>query len=65
MQHAFLIAGLNDLELTACDVSNAYLNTPCCEKIWFEGGKNTGEDQGKVLVVDCALYGLKSSGNSR
>ncbi len=61
---AFLIAGLNDLDLLACDVSNAYLNAPCREKIWFVGGKDTGEDFGKVLVVDRALYGLKSSGAS-
>jgi len=61
---AFLIAALNDLDLLACDVSNAYLNAPCREKIWFVGGKDTGEDEGKVLVVDRALYGLKSSGAS-
>ena len=48
----------------ACDVSNAYLNAPCREKIWFQGGKDTGEDEGKVLIVDRALYGLRSSGAS-
>ena len=35
---AFLIAELNDLEVMACDVGNAYLNTPCREKIWFMAG---------------------------
>jgi hypothetical protein len=30
--------------------------------IWFEGGVETGEDRGKVLIVARALYGLKSSG---
>ena len=30
--------------------------------IWFEGGVETGEDRGKVLIVTRALYGLKSSG---
>ena len=64
MRLAFLIAGLNDLDLLACDVSNAYLNAPCREKVWFVGGKDTGEDFGKVLVVDRALYGLRSSGAS-
>ena len=61
---AFLIAALNGLEIMACDVMNAYLNAPCREKVWFVGGKDTGEDEGKVLVVDRALYGLKSSGAS-
>ena len=59
---AFLIAGLNDLDVLAGDVTNAYLNAACREKIWFEGGLETGADQGKVLIVTRALYGLKSSG---
>ena len=59
---AFLIAGLNDLDVLAGDVTNAYLNASCREKIWFEGGVETGEDRGKVLIVTRALYGLKSSG---
>ena len=59
---AFLIAGLNDLDVLAGDVTNAYLNAKCREKIWFEGGLETGEEKGKVLIVTRALYGLKSSG---
>jgi hypothetical protein len=59
---AFLIAALNGLDLQACDVGNAYLNAPCREKIWFVAGPEFGEDQGKVIVVVRALYGLKSSG---
>jgi hypothetical protein len=60
---AFLIARLNDLDvLTAGDVTNTYLNAKCREKIWFEGGIETGEDKGKVLIVTQVLYGLKSSG---
>ena len=43
-------------------MTNAYLNASCREKIWFEGGVETGEDQGNVLIVTRALYGLKSSG---
>jgi len=46
---AFLIAALNDLDVQACDVTNAYLNAPCCEKIWFEGGAECGEDRVKVM----------------
>jgi hypothetical protein len=35
---SFLIAALNDLEILSCDISNAYLNAPCREKIWFVAG---------------------------
>jgi len=59
---AFLIAGLNDVDVMACDLQNAYLNAKCREKIWFEGGIECGEDRGKVLIVVRALYGLKSAG---
>ena len=47
-----------------CDLENAYLNAPCGEKIWFEGRIKCGKDQGKVLVLVHALYGLKSAGAS-
>ena len=59
---AFLIAALNDLDLMACDIGNAYLNAPCREKIWFEAGPECGELAGKVCKLVRALYGLKSSG---
>ena len=62
---AFLIAALNDLDVLACDIGNAYLNAPCREKIWFLGGAEVGaEFQGKVCGMVRALYGLKSSGAS-
>ena len=62
---AFLVATLNDLEVFACDIGNAYLNAPCKEKIWFEGGTECGGMlKGKVLRLVRALYGLTSSGAS-
>ena len=36
---AFLIAALNDLDIMAADIGNAYLNAPCREKIWTVAGK--------------------------
>ena len=59
---AFLIATLNDIEIIACDVGNAYLNAPCREKVWFVAGPEFGSRQGTVVKVVRALYGLKSSG---
>ena len=61
---AFLIAALNDLEVSSCDIGNAYLNAPCKEKIWFEAGAECGEHRGKAMILVRALYGLKSSGAS-
>jgi len=59
-----LITSLHDVDVLSCDLENAYLNAKCCEKIWFEGGVECGEDAGKVLVLVRALYGLKNAGAS-
>jgi hypothetical protein len=61
---AFLIAGLNDLDVYAAYISNAYLHAPCREKIWTVAGKQFGSDSGCVMLIVRALYGLKSSGAS-
>jgi hypothetical protein len=58
----FLIAALNDLDIMSMDLENAFIQAPCREKIWFEGGLECGEDQGKVCIVVRSLYGLKSAG---
>jgi hypothetical protein len=61
---AFLLAALNDVDVFSCDISNAYLNAPCREKIWFVAGPEFGSRQGQVVKIVRALYGLKSSGAS-
>ena len=61
---ALLYASLNGLSILGCDVTNAYLNAPCREKIWVEGGPEFGTDQGSTFIIRKALYGLKSSGFS-
>ena len=61
---AFLLAALNDVPLLSCDVMNAYLNAPCLEKIWFVGGRETGDGFGKVCILTRALHGLRSSGRA-
>ena len=58
------IAALNDLEVLAGDIENAYLTTPCREKCYIRGGKEFGKLEGSILIVRRALYGLKSSGAS-
>ena len=36
---AFIIVSLNDLDICAFDIRNAYLNANCGEKIWMLAGK--------------------------
>ena len=61
---ALTMAALNDLEVKASDVQNAYLTAPCEEKIWTILGPEFGEDEGKKALIVRALYGLKSAGAS-
>ena len=56
-----LIAALNDLDLLAGDIQNAFLSAPTKERIYFYAGDEWKADKGRVVVVVRALYGLKSS----
>ena len=55
-----MIAALNNLDLQAADIENAYLTAPCRENIWTRSGPESGMDEGKVFIVVRDLYGLKS-----
>ena len=57
----FLIAALNNLDILAGDIQNAFLEAPTKEKIFFYAGDEWKSDKDKVVVVIRALYGLKSS----
>ena len=58
----FLLASLNDLDIFACDIGNAYLNSKCREKILTEAGADFGTEKGMVMITAKVLYGLKISG---
>ena len=63
VQIILLIVALNDLKILSSDIQNAYLTAKCREKIWCRAGPEFGaEDQGKIMLITRALYGLKSSG---
>ena len=47
VQIALTIAALNDLEVKASDVKNAFLTAPCTEKVWTTLGPEFGDDCGK------------------
>ena len=59
---AFLVTALNDLDIMAADIGNAYLNAPCREKIWTVAGPEFGTDCVAIFLITRALYGLKSAG---
>ena len=59
---ALTIASLNSLEVSACDIGNAYLNASCREKLWTLAGPEFGSEKGAVMIIARALYGLKSLG---
>jgi hypothetical protein len=61
---ALTLAALNDLEVKACDIMNAFLTAPCSERIWLIAGKEFGPNAGNRAIVVRALYGLKSAGSS-
>jgi hypothetical protein len=61
---ALTMAALNDLEVKASNVQNAYLPAPCERKIYTTLGSEFGPDQGKTAIIARALYGLKSAGGS-
>ena len=60
---SFLLASLNELDIFACDIGNAYLNSKCRDKLWIEAGTQFGTGKRMVMIIERLLYGLKSSGD--
>jgi hypothetical protein len=56
------IAELNDMELWATDIGNAYLESYTREKVYIIAGPEFGDKEGHTLIISKALYGLRSSG---
>ncbi len=56
------LAELNGLQLWSTDIGNAYLESKTKEKVCIIAGREFGELQGHLLIVEKALYGLRSSG---
>ncbi|MGH3054508.1 MAG: reverse transcriptase domain-containing protein, partial [Gaiellaceae bacterium] len=61
---AMLLASVNACELVMLDIGNAYLNAPTSEKVYAYAGPEFGDQQGSLVVIVRALYGLKSAGAS-
>ena len=60
---ALTYAMLNGLPVCACDIQNAYLQAPSCEKYYVVCGPEFGlENTGKYTIIVRALHGGKSAG---
>ena len=60
---ALTIAALNDLDVISADIRNAYLQSPCDEKVWTILGAEFGAKcEGKRAKIVRSLYKLKSAG---
>ena len=58
----FVLADLNGLLVCAGDIGNAFLYGITKEKVYFIAGPEFGPElQGKRLIIEKSLYGLKSS----
>ena len=57
-----MLAALHDLDIEGADIENAYLTVSCREKVWLKGAIEFGDMADEILIVEKALYGLKSSG---
>ena len=55
------LAELNELELWGADIGNAYLEAHTSEKVYIIARSKFGEKEGHTLIINKALYGLKSS----
>ena len=62
VQIMLMIAALNDIELQAAGINNAYLTAPCHKKIRTRSGPESGIDEVKVFFVVRDLYDLKILG---
>jgi hypothetical protein len=57
------LAALNDLDVLSADVQEACLNAQTKEKVYTIAGLEFGADKvGRPVLINRALYGLKSSG---
>jgi len=60
---AFLVAALNDLDILAADIGNAYLQAPVQEQVHTTAGPEFRPSRvGQMVIIVRAMYGLKSNG---
>jgi Reverse transcriptase (RNA-dependent DNA polymerase) len=56
------IGKLNEMDVWATDIGNAYLEAFTSEKVYIIAGPEFKQREGHILIIRKALYGLRSSG---
>jgi hypothetical protein len=56
---SFLISALNDLDIWAMEIMNAYMMAPNHKKVWTTLGHEFWSKMGRKTIIIHALYGLK------
>ena len=63
MRLGFMLSKLNGLNACAGDVGNAFLYGKTREKVYIIAGPEFGKElEGRILIIDKSLYGLRTSG---
>ena len=55
---AFLLSELNSIDRVTINITNAYVNMPCQEKVAAVVGPEFGKYEGCIVIIEMALYGL-------
>ena len=58
VRNALTLAALNDLEVKTSHKQNAYLTSPCSEKVYSPLWTDFEENKGETAIIVRALYGL-------
>ena len=62
IRYCMQVAAMNNLQVCAADVGNAFLYGKTREKVYVIAGPEFGKDAGKRMIIDKGLYGLRTSG---
>jgi hypothetical protein len=60
----FLAAAHQGLDIMTGDIANAFPTAPCAEKVWSKCGPEFGAQEGSIVILKRALYGLKTASRS-
>jgi hypothetical protein len=60
----FLAAAHQGLGIMTGDIGNAFPTAPCAEKVWSKCGPEFGDQEGAIVTLQRALYGLKTASRS-
>jgi hypothetical protein len=60
----FLAATHQGLGIMTGDIGNAFPTAQCAEKVWSKCGSEFGDQEGAIVTLQQALYGLKTASRS-